>query len=153
MRSEEPRILLVEDDQNVRDATQILLRVRGYRVTAIASLSEALQEAGKQEGIDLLVTDYHLRDGETGVQVISALRARLGIQLKAVLITGDTSAAIKALPTDPALRIAKKPFKGKELFTVVQELLACGDVSAGKFPDRAVSGTAPAHATGSAARS
>jgi CheY-like chemotaxis protein len=118
-----PRVLLVEDDKSVRDATRMLLSVEGYRVTAVATLREALEHATRN-AIDLLVTDYHLAEGETGTAVISALRESLGTDLKAVLITGDTSAAVKELPRDPLMRIASKPIKADELLTLIRALLA-----------------------------
>src|SRR6185312_15825681 len=87
------RVLLVEDDPAVRDATRMLLKVEGYQVVAVATLQEAVQAVRDGAGIDLLVTDYHLSNGETGTQVIGALREALSAPLKAVLITGDTSSA------------------------------------------------------------
>ncbi|MGO9594443.1 MAG: PAS domain S-box protein [Steroidobacteraceae bacterium] len=118
------RVLLVEDDAAVRGATRMLLRVEGYRVTAVASLAEALQHIRDGNGVDLLVSDYHLSKGETGTQVIAALREALGISLKAVLTTGDTSSAIKELPRDPYLRVASKPIEADELLTLLRALLA-----------------------------
>lgn len=118
-----PHVLLVEDDPSVRDATRLLLRVEGYRVSAVASIREALEEAKRSQGIDLLVTDYHLADGQTGTQAIAALRGALGIPLKAVLITGDTSSAIRDLPSDPLMRVASKPVKAEELLTLLRVLL------------------------------
>ena len=128
-RAQEPqighaRVLLVEDDAAVRGATRMLLRVEGYRVTAVASLAEAVQHVRDGNGVDLLVSDYHLSDGETGIQVIAALRELLGTSLKAVLTTGDTSSAIQDLPRDPHLRIASKPIKAEELLTLLRALLA-----------------------------
>jgi len=120
----EPHILLVEDDPGVRDATCMLLRVEGYRVTAVSSLAEALQKAGDDAGLDLLVADYHLSEGETGMQVITTLRESLGVPLKAVLITGDTSSAINDLPHDPHLRVISKPVKADVLLTLLRALLA-----------------------------
>jgi PAS domain S-box-containing protein len=117
------RVLLVEDDAAVRDATRLLLKVEGYRVTAVASLAEALQKVRDMNGVDLLVTDFHLRDGETGIQVIAALRAALQFPLKAVLITGDTSTAMKELPRDPHLRMASKPIRAEELLAIMRALL------------------------------
>jgi PAS domain S-box-containing protein len=117
------RVLLVEDDAAVRDATCLLLRVEGYQVTAVASLAQALREAREHESPDLLVTDYHLSDGDTGTQVIAMLRERLGPAMKAVLITGDTSSAVKGLPRDRHLRIASKPLKADELLALLRELL------------------------------
>ena len=117
------RVLLVEDDKSVRDATRLLLAVEGYQVTGVATIAEALRHA-TSNGIELLVTDYHLANGETGTAVISALRESLGTHLKAVLITGDTSAAVQELPRDPYMRIASKPIQADELLTLMRALLA-----------------------------
>lgn len=118
------RVLLVEDDPGVRNATRMLLKVAGYRVHAVASLSEALQAVEEQGAPELLVTDYHLAAGELGTEVISRLRAHVGAELKAVLVTGDTSAAIREFPADAHLRIASKPINAEQLLTVLGELLA-----------------------------
>jgi CheY-like chemotaxis protein/two-component sensor histidine kinase len=120
----ETRVLLVEDNDSVRLATCLLLELEGYHVTPIASLSEALQHVQQGHRVDLLITDYHLNDGETGTEVIASLRERLGITLKAVLTTGDTSSAIKHLPRDPYLRITSKPIKADELLKLLRGLLA-----------------------------
>ncbi len=117
-------VLLVEDDPAVRNATRMLLKVDGYRVITVSSLSEACAKVREPGAIDLLVTDYHLRDNETGTQVISAVRDIMGSSVKAVLMTGDTSSAIQALPLDTHLRMASKPIKAEELLTLIKELLA-----------------------------
>ncbi len=52
----------------------LLLELEGYHVTSVASLSQAVQHVQKSNGVDLLISDYHLNDGETGTQVITALR-------------------------------------------------------------------------------
>jgi two-component system, sensor histidine kinase len=117
------RVLLVEDDASVREATRMLLKSDGYHVTAVASLAEALAHAARDSRLDLLVTDYHLRDGETGMQVIAALREALRVPLRAILITGDTSAAVHALRMDPHLRLASKPIKAEELLGMLTALL------------------------------
>lgn len=118
-----PRVLLIEDDPSVRDATRMLLYVEGYRVAAGGSLAEALQEARADPGIDLLLVDYHLGNGETGIQVITSLRERLGFRVKAILLTGDTSRTIRDLPYDPQLRFARKPVQAEELLTLMRSLL------------------------------
>jgi PAS domain S-box-containing protein len=116
------RVLLVEDDASVRNATRMLLKSEGYYVTAVASLTEAVEHASKDPSLDLLVTDYHLRDGETGTQVIGAVREALGVSIGAVLITGDSSSAMHELPADPHLRVAIKPIKAAELLGILAAL-------------------------------
>jgi two-component system, sensor histidine kinase len=116
------RVLLVEDDASVRDATSMLLRVEGYRVSAVASLAEAVQSA-REASPELLITDYHLGNGELGTEVIAALRDRLGADLKAILLTGDTSAVIREMQADPQLRILSKPVDAEELLALLQASL------------------------------
>jgi len=102
----------------------MLLSVEGYRVSAVASLQEALRSAREQGAPDLLITDYHLSGGELGTQVIAALRADVSTEVRAVLVTGDTSTVIKHMPNDPRLRIASKPIDAEQLLSVLKELLS-----------------------------
>jgi two-component system, sensor histidine kinase len=118
------RLLLVEDDPSVLHATRMLLKVEGYQVTAVSSLAEVVEAVDKSQEFDLLVTDYHLANGETGTEVIRRLRETLGVSLKAVLMTGDTSSAVRELPRDPYMRIASKPVNAEELLTLLRALLA-----------------------------
>jgi len=118
------RILLVEDDAGVRNATRMLLKSEGHEVAAVASLAEALQHVHEGARVDLLVTDYHLGDGEIGTQVITCLRQELKKPLRAVLMTGDTSSAIRELPADPLTRIANKPVNSEELLALLRTMLS-----------------------------
>ncbi len=116
------RVLLVEDDPAVLSAARMLLKSDGYQVVVAATMAEALQQAALDPRIDLLVTDYHLGDGETGIQIIASLRAALGRPLISVLMTGDTSSAVKDLARDPLLRIVSKPVNADELLAMLREL-------------------------------
>jgi len=118
------RILLVEDNASVRRAMGRLLGLEGYRVTPVASLSEALQHIHDGNMVDLVICDYHLGDGETGGRVIAAVREIFGSTLPALLTSGDTSAAIRQLPNDPCLRFTSKPIKAEELLALLRSLLA-----------------------------
>jgi two-component system, sensor histidine kinase len=117
-----PLILLVEDDDAVRGATVMLLTVEGYRVSATASLSEALAHA--EPDTALLITDYHLRDGETGAQVIAGVRQALRRELPAVLITGDTSSTIRARRPDDRVHLVSKPIVADQLLEMLKTLLS-----------------------------
>ncbi len=119
-----PRVLLVEDDAAVRDATRLLLCTEDYEVTAVTSLAEALAAADSTDAPDVVITDYHLGQGQTGMQVIEELRARLGESLKAVLVTGDTSSAMRELPRHPLTRLASKPMQADALLELLRELAA-----------------------------
>jgi PAS domain S-box-containing protein len=116
------RILLVEDEPRVRSAMQMFLKIEGYEVTGAATADEAFRLLDTR-AFDLLVTDYHLEGGRTGTQVIAAAREKLGPAFGAVLVTGDTSSAIRELPADENLRITSKPINSDQLLAMMRELL------------------------------
>jgi CheY-like chemotaxis protein len=119
-----PRILLVEDEPGVRNAMRMLLDIEGYHVTIAATAEEALQLVRGSNVFDLLVTDFHLEGGNTGTQVIATAREILGDSFKAILVTGDTSSAVREMQGDANLRIASKPINPDELLALVKALLA-----------------------------
>ena len=100
----------------------MLLKVAGYRVTEAACLSQAIAEAREHETLDLLITDYHLGSTETGMDVITAVRAEVSPDLKALLVTGDTSSAVKDLEHDANTRIASKPINADEFLRLLEVL-------------------------------
>lgn len=120
------RVLLIEDDPAVRTATRMLLEVNGCEVCAVGCLREALQAARGNRAFDLLIADYHLRGDETGTQAIATLREVAGSPLKALLLTGDTSSAIRNLSTDERLRIISKPINADDLLALLATFLVDG---------------------------
>ena len=121
-----PHVLLVEDDEAVRGATQLLLRVAGYRVSVASSVREAAARVQAAPDVDLLVSDYHLGSDETGLQAIAAVRAVVDPQLRAVLVTGDTSSAVRELACDVNTRIASKPINADEFLALLEDLRRAG---------------------------
>lgn len=121
-----PRVLLVENDSAVRDATRMLLEVEGYWVQAVGSLAGALAAAHAAGQIDVLVTGYTLGNGEDGGQVIDALR-KGHRALKVVLLSGDLSLGACELQATRDLRICRKPAEAEELLTAIRELLQGGN--------------------------
>ena len=102
---------------------RMLLKMEGYQVTTAAGVSEALQHLDAIPDFDLIVTDYHLEGGRTGTEVISAARARLGPSIKAVLVSGDTSTAVREMKVDESTRITSKPINSEELLGLMKSLL------------------------------
>ncbi|MCJ0763099.1 ATP-binding response regulator [Variovorax terrae] len=84
------RVLVIDDDDSVRLAMHALLGGWGCHCATADSLEQAwpLIEA---QAPQLLITDYRLRENRTGAQVVTAVRARLGAGLPAIIITGDTA--------------------------------------------------------------
>ena len=123
-RARSARILLVDDDAGVRNATAMLLKVEGFEVLCAASVAEVNQTLRESPRIDLVIADYHLQKGETGIEVIAAARAVAGEHLGAVLVSGDTSSTLREVQATDRLRIASKPIQADQLLSLMAELLA-----------------------------
>jgi two-component system CheB/CheR fusion protein len=116
-------ILLVEDDPSVRVSFERFFRVEGYRLVGAESLDQALSVIGGSARPELLITDYHLPGGKTGLDVIDAVRTVLGPGFPAIMLSGDTSSDVSVSPHDQRLRFASKPVDPDRLVSLVQELL------------------------------
>ena len=94
--SEDRLIMLVEDDAVIRMALALMLEDWGFRVAEAGSGTEAdglldeLIEAGQRP--DVILADYRLPEGTTGLMVMDMVRRRLSRDVPGVLLTGDTSA-------------------------------------------------------------
>ncbi len=86
------RVLVIDDDAWVLGAIKALLEERGCRVDTAAGITEAAERLDAATP-DLVVADYHLRDG-TGVEAVFDLRQRLGTDLGAVIISSDRRDAV-----------------------------------------------------------
>ncbi len=89
-------IVLIEDDVKVADAWGLLLEAEGYRVATAASATQAtalIKHLDEQPV--LLISDFHLLDGSTGVEAVSRIRKFYDSQIPAFIVSGDTSKAVK----------------------------------------------------------
>ena len=119
----DPLVLLVDDDAGVRAATSMLLKVSGYRVVPAASLADAVVHARSNPALALIMADYHLGGGETGADVITAVRVALARQLPAILITGDTSSAVGTSRPEERMYRVSKPIDAEQLLALAKSLI------------------------------
>jgi two-component system cell cycle sensor histidine kinase/response regulator CckA len=116
-------ILLVEDDEMVRNLTSALLASLGYTVFVCDSPSAAIARL-KTEALepDLLLTDV-VMPAMTGPELRERLIETMP-RLKTVLMSGYTShSAIRRALADTAVRFIQKPFTKQELEQAIRELL------------------------------
>ena len=117
------RVLLLEDDPGLRQASRRWLAARGLDVAAAATGAEALRLASDGFAPDLVVCDLHLADGENGVDALQRLRAAAGRDLPALLLSGDSSEAARALARVEGVRMLLKPVDPDELLAELRLLL------------------------------
>lgn len=116
-------ILVIDDEPAVAEAMSLMLELEGFEVRIASCEREALEQAGKRAP-DLLISDYHLRGGETGLGVVAALRRALNADIPAVFVTGDTARTEIDAAGIGRVRLLTKPLRGDELLETISSELA-----------------------------
>lgn len=116
-------ILLVEDEDDVRQFTTEILRELGYHVTAAADGPSALQALDRMKQVDLLFTDVGLPQGMNGRNLASeVIRRRPG--LKVLYTTGYArNAIIHHGRLDDGVELIVKPFTQASLAQKIAKVL------------------------------
>jgi CheY-like chemotaxis protein len=118
-------VVVVDDEELVLDAVRTLLNQWNCEVIATASGRQAVRElATSTRPPDVLICDYRLRDDETGISVVTALRNEFNSDIPAVLITGDTNPDQIRTIAASGLDVLHKPLREEELHDAICALLA-----------------------------
>ncbi|WP_246024603.1 hybrid sensor histidine kinase/response regulator [Azospirillum ramasamyi] len=146
--------LVIDDDPLVREGLTLLIEDLGWRAIAADSAGHALHLLRMQpRPPDLVIADFRLEAGATGLQAIHAVEAALTEQGHAaplsVVLTGDTAPERIVDAEASGYRILHKPIAAKEVARLLSDALLGG-------PDRnpgSSHGPSADPATGSAGRS
>jgi len=116
-----PVVLVVDDDEAVRDSLREIFETDGRTVRLFASAEDFLAE-GADQAEGCLVIDIHM-PGLTGLELQAELRRR-GSRLPVIVITGrgDVPKAVAALKAG-AVDFVEKPFDIDQLLAAVAEAL------------------------------
>jgi two-component system CheB/CheR fusion protein len=118
-------ILIIEDDPEVRDLLEHLLKDEGYRTAVAHDGAKALDlvTLGMMRP-DLILTDFNLPNGMDGLQATSKLRERLHRGTPVIILTGDISTGTsREIALHNCVKL-NKPVKLKELMQEIQKLMA-----------------------------
>ena len=120
--TDEPTIVVVDDDPGIRESLHGLLRSVGLQVKALASVPEFLKE-GRPEGPTCLVLDVRL-PGRSGLDFQRDLSVA-NVHLPIIFITGygDIPMSVQAIKGG-AIEFLTKPFRDQELLDAIQLGLA-----------------------------
>lgn len=118
------RILLIDDEPDICEATVRLLRPWGLEVRTAAHLRGALELVDSGFKPDLVLADLRLDDRHDGVDVVEQLRSRLGAQLPALLLSGDTGARELVRVKESGLLLLTKPVAPAKLRSALHALLS-----------------------------
>jgi len=114
------KVLLVDDDDAVRDMMIATLEHKGFDVVAAASVAEALGRIAT-ESFDVLITDLHMPNPGDGFTVVTAMRHSQPNALT-LLVSGypDVQSAMAAILLE-ADEIIVKPFEVGRLADLVRD--------------------------------
>ena len=121
-------VLIIDDDKAARESLQGLLSSWELDVMSagnFAQASLALEQDAQASKLKLIICDYRLPQ-TSGVETIATLRAQLGVQVLAILISGDTAPDSVALMQASSLPILYKPVRPAKLRALITSLLDTG---------------------------
>lgn len=131
-------IMVVEDERDVLDAMTQLLALDGHRVYAGQTAAEVQEiysshlregELAGKPSVDLIITDYRLGSGVTGLEAIRCLCAHIGRAVPAIVVTGDTSPSRLKEVTASGVLILHKPITGDEIRDAILNARAIDEAS------------------------
>jgi CheY-like chemotaxis protein len=103
-------VVMIEVDKRVLESMEGLLRGWGCRVSTWTAGEAALANfIEPYETPDIIISDYHLSHGKTGIEAIERIRAAFHASIPALLITGDTSVERKAEAMAAGCKLLQKP--------------------------------------------
>ena len=115
-------VAVLEDEALQLAALKAMLEDWGHRAIGAPDCSRLLAELQHQDAAPhLLITDFHLPGGSTGLDSIARLRETFGTPIPALLLTGDAGAARDGLPD--GVTVEAKPVMPGRLKKHVQKLL------------------------------
>jgi FixJ family two-component response regulator len=114
-------VVIVDDDEAVRDSLRFSFVIEGFAVRAFSSGQQLLAEMSPPVG-DCFVVDQNM-PGMSGLDLISTLRGR-NLTAPAILITSHPNAAVRERAAAAGVSIVEKPFLDFTLMDSVRRSLA-----------------------------
>lgn len=113
--------LVIENDRDVLFATTTWLEQSGASVLAVATIQEAL-DCVSDMGMppDIILADFQLDHGESGVEAIDRIRASTGVHVPAILITANRSEGLREAARLNEVSVLTKPVKLSRLRRMIE---------------------------------
>ena len=117
------RVLVVDDEAMIRVGMQKVLAAWGCTVQEAESIEQALDIVNQGCAIDIILTDYRLRENTTGIEVIDAINMACAKSIPAIILTGDTDPQRLREAKDSGFSLLHKPVSPAKLRSLMSYLL------------------------------
>ena len=109
-------ILVIDDEKAILESMRLILTKWGCIVLTADSIENAIEQVKYSKlTIDLIISDYRLRDNTTGIRAIKKIEKTLNLQINGILISGDTSPDILKSVKASGFPLLHKPVKPAQL--------------------------------------
>jgi two-component system, sensor histidine kinase len=116
--------LVIENDLPILEGMIALLERWKLTAVPMVSMQEALDCLDTLQTMpDLILADYHLDNGETGLDAISAIRTATGRKIPAILITADRTPRLRQEAGRLGIEILHKPAHTEDLAAAMSKVL------------------------------
>ena len=123
------RIVVADDDEDMRELVGNCLREQGYDVQEVADGSQLLVRvedcfvfAHDADAADLFVTDIHM-PGYTGLEIVTGLR-EAGMKTPVIIMTAFGDTALREQAESLGAAFLRKPFDVEDLLATVRSSLS-----------------------------
>jgi len=96
-------------------------------VTAGSDEAALIQLTEREQRPDLIISDYHLANGKTGIEAVERIDAAFGASIPAILISGDTAPERLRDARDKGYTLLHKPVDPMRLRAVMHQLFKGDD--------------------------
>jgi len=119
-------VLVVDDDCDILLGMRELLLGWGCEVLLAESEAALIDELTAHEYPlpDILISDYRLRDGHTGLQVVSSVRRHFDSGIPTLIISGDVHPEVQTAVNEAGCRWLEKPVQEDALRKMLAEVVA-----------------------------
>jgi DNA-binding NtrC family response regulator len=118
------RVLCIDNERDILIAMASLLTRWGCEVRCALSQAEAERCIGEDFRPQLVLSDYHLDDGKTGLAALEGLQAVSGGQFGGIIISADRKSELQAEVKAQGYGYISKPVKPLKLRALMNSLLS-----------------------------
>jgi signal transduction histidine kinase len=120
-RLDDQIVLVIDNETSILEGMRALLEGWGCTVLCARDAVQGIVPRGERAP-DIIIADYHLDDGKTGVAAIGAVRAAAGIEIPAIVITADRTPELREGLVQAGFHILQKPVKPAQLRALISRL-------------------------------
>jgi len=117
------RVLIIDDEALIRTGMCQVLEEWDCKVMQAESIDQALKQLDEKCEVDIILTDYRLRENQTGLDAIESIHAACNKNIPAIILTGDTAPERLREAKDSGYKLLHKPVSSAKLRSLMSFLL------------------------------